>query len=653
MRAERAAEEARTIPAALAPPADAVAAACAALAGEAEAYAAGYSDAEARQAATAAAAAAVPPGPPFSRRAWDRWIGGRETSVGIAALSLVYPHRVESLVCACPVWAVDGTPGIQLHSTGCRWSGTAHAFEAGVASRLGVAPGSLLTPVALAAAVRGIAEADVEAAIAAEEAAPRMTATQGATSGAEGGEAAAPAARPASWSAEAAPIEARLFTMTPGLRTVSAAAAALGVGRQGLLAVTLTRTAVAVGPHVRLLTAGGRRGTARQGGSLNLFTGLVGKPNAGKTESMDAGAYLVPLPDDVLIPEGTGEGIVKSFGFMRREKTGQGDEVSYDYVFTEMAKAVLMVADEVDAVFAEMVRQGTKFAPMWRSMWMGAMVGTTTGNVELRTRLLPHSYRLGALLGCQPDATIPLWAEGNRGTPQRILWAPVTRRKPDGAEPPAPLALAYQAAPNATMLPDAVVIGTVGEEQPRWIEWPPAARAFIEAELEAVEVDDDPYGESQDDEDDPVARLLGHATFLRLKVMALLAIMDGLEQPSDIHWEAAGLVMQLREQCMRRTMARATRAGQVAAEGRGLEQGRTRSAAKRGEVAADAEFAVDLDARIITVVGRLLQQGKRPSYAAIRRLCSERQKAHLQMRLGALVHGEVLTVDVDGVYSMA
>src|SRR5699024_11835167 len=123
-----------------------------------------------------------------------------------------------------------------------------------------------------------------------------------------------------------------------------------------------------------------------------------------------------------------------------------------------------------------------------------------------------------------------------------------------------------------------------GEElEPRWIEWPPAARRFIEAELEALQEDDDPYGEGDDDEEDEILTLLGHSTFMRLKIMALLAIMDGLEQPTDTHWKAAGIVMQLREMCMRRTKARATRAGKVAAENRGVDQGFQRAAAKRGE----------------------------------------------------------------------
>ncbi|SIH16400.1 hypothetical protein [Mycobacteroides abscessus] len=477
-----------------------------------------------------------------------------------------------------------------------------------------------------------------------------------------------PPKRKSNWREEVAPLEAKLFGMTAGLRRTAEVADALGAGRQGVLAVTLTRTSVAVGPHVRLLTASGMRGTARQGGSLNFYAALVGKPNAGKTEAADAGAYLVPLSDDALIPEGTGEGIVKSFGFMRREKHGNGEDAYYTYEFERMAEQVLMAADEVDAVFAEMCRQGTKFASMWRSMWMGAMVGTTTGNVELRTKLLPHTYRLGALLGCQPEATVALWEEGNRGTPQRIHWAPCTRRKPNGQPIPEPLDLAYQSEPTPEHVglpngyrPPVITtepeISTVGnyvtpEPEPQWIEWPTAARRFIEAELEALQVDDDPYGEGDDDEEDEVMKLLGHSTFMRLKIMALLAIMDGLEQPTDTHWEAAGIVMRLREMCMRRTKARATRAGKVAAENRGVDQGIQRATAKLAEDAAASEFSMELEVRILTVIGQLRDRYQTPTSAAIMRRCSKKQQPHVLKRLGAMCGSGALRVDNAGAYTI-
>ncbi|MBN7296624.1 bifunctional DNA primase/polymerase [Mycobacteroides abscessus] len=472
--------------------------------------------------------------------------------------------------------------------------------------------------------------------------------------------------RKSNWRDEVDPLEAELFTMTPGLRTVAAAADALGSGRQGVLAVTLTRVATKTGPHVRLLTAAGMRGTARQGGSLNMYTALVGKPNAGKTDAMDAGTHLVPMSDDWLIPEGTGEGIVKTFGFMRREKHGKGEDAFYTYTFTKLADQILLAADEVDSVFAEMVRQGSKFASMWRSMWMGAMVGTTTGDIERRTRLLPHTYRLGVLLGCQPDATIPLWEEGSRGTPQRILWAPCTRRRPNGKPVPEPLKLAYQEEPAPTTpgipagyrpptdgeVPDFSTPGGYvnAEPEPQWIEWPSEARAFIEAELAELEEDDDPYGEGDDDEEDEILKLLGHSTFMRLKIMALLGIMDGLEQPENVHWRAAGIVMQLREMCMRRTKARATRAGKVVAENKGVDQGIQRSTARRAEEAETAKFDRDLTAKIYAILGRLQDTSTKATSAAITRLANRNQKEHVPDRLEKLLEKGYLGRDVENVY---
>jgi hypothetical protein len=330
------------------------------------------------------------------------------------------------------------------------------------------------------------------------------------------------------------------------------------------------------------------------------------------------------------------------------------------------------VADEVDNVFAEMCRQGSKFAPMWRSMWMGTMVGTTTGEMDRRTRLLAHTYRLAVLLGCQPEATVPLWAEGNRGTPQRIHWAPCTRRKPNGLPVPEPFKLAYQEEPESMPVglpagyrPPAVSDVAPGEistvpdwcrnddgPAPQWIEWPPAARRFIEAELEELEEDDDPYGEGDDDEEDEIIKLLGHSTFMRLKIMALLAIMDGLEQPTDLHWEAAGIVMQLREMCMRRTMARATRVGKVEAETKGVEQGITRATAQRTADAVAAQFDLDLGGKIFTIIGQLLKKHTTPTAAAIIRLANKSQKEHVRGKLDKMVAAGNLGRDVNEVYSV-
>jgi hypothetical protein len=188
------------------------------------------------------------------------------------------------------------------------------------------------------------------------------------------------------------------------------------------------------------------------------------------------------------------------------------------------------------------------------------------------------------------------------------------------------------------------------EPEPQWIEWPSEAREFVEAELEALQEDDDPYGEGDDEEEDEILKLLGHSTFMRLKIMALLAIMDGLEQPTNVHWRAAGIVMQLREMCMRRTKARATRAGKVVAENKGVDQGIQRSTAKRAEEAATAQFDQDLTAKIYSILGRLQGTTTKATSAAIKRLANRNQKEHVPGRLEKLVDKGYLGRTVGGAY---
>lgn len=403
------------------------------------------------------------------------------------------------------------------------------------------------------------------------------------------------------WRSESAQWN-RLWEMTPGLVTVAEAAASYGVGPQGLLAAVLARVAASVGPEVRLVRSDGREGWASQGGSLNFFSNLVGKPGAGKTETMSAAECLVPVAEDYIVPEGTAEGAVKSFALMERVKNDDG---SFDYVRRWISDRVLMQIDEVDGVLAEMVRQGTKLSSTWRSMWVGAIAGTTTGTADRRTKLPAHSYRLGVLAGCQPPATVSIWDEDDRGTPQRFMWLPVSRQRKSGQPMPPPLRLGY-CQPPGSLLPPGYTRDD-GVPATRWIHWSPAAAAHVAAEQDAAVDDDDPYGELDDDDPDDgdLSSVMGHATFLRLKLHALLAIMDGLEQPTDTHWEAAGIIMKMREACMRRTKVRALRKGAANVRKQGRSDGLRRAAARVGEADAELDAHLELSSRVIEIVSAM------------------------------------------------
>lgn len=110
----------------------------------------------------------------------------------------------------------------------------------------------------------------------------------------------------------------------PTLKVVARAADSNGVGRWGLLGAMLPRIACTIPPHVRLVNSAGHEGGPNSGASLNLFSILTGPPEEGKSETIKLAADLVPLPDHaVKATTGTGEGIIKSFGFMRKTRGRQ------------------------------------------------------------------------------------------------------------------------------------------------------------------------------------------------------------------------------------------------------------------------------------------------------------------------------------------
>ena len=151
------------------------------------------------------------------------------------------------------------------------------------------------------------------------------------------------------------------------------------------------------------------------------------------------------------------------------------------------------------------------------------------------------------------------------------------------------------------------------------------------------EIDDDPYGEEGDDDDDEWVN--EHLDFLRLKVMALLAIMDGLEQPTDLHWEAAGLVIELSEICAARTRARAEIFIAADDDKQGSQQGRRRAAAARGQEEAANAYDTSVADRIIEVV---MDLGGSETYAAIHHRLGKKQRGQAKRILDRLVqHGSL------------
>lgn len=379
-----------------------------------------------------------------------------------------------------------------------------------------------------------------------------------------------------------------IFAATPGLSHVAAAADSHGVSRWGLLGALLPRIVARIPATVRLVPPDrsipdGDQPTAA-GTSLNLYSVIIGPPSSGKSNTMGLAATLVP--GVTTVPPGTGEGVLKKFP---RGDDGEGadqapaaplpgDNIpavgSVGGGGDRSPSAVLIESDEIDIFTAEMLRQGSKTLGLYRSMWMGGEVGNTTSDRERHSFVAAHTYRLGILLGAQPGTACKLFDETGKGTPQRFLWLPGHQTVTRGPQYPGLLATqpVYWFDGKPSMLPD-----SGGPRPPVWITPPAAAIKHMDLDRaraatanpfhpdglypqpsrpwarggedeDLTPEDDHLYSDADRGRGKSAAEAIAnrHAVLQQLKIGVALAALDGLAQPQDAHWHAAGAIMAVR-----------------------------------------------------------------------------------------------------------
>ena len=433
------------------------------------------------------------------------------------------------------------------------------------------------------------------------------------------------------------------------LKTVYSVARSNGVYEWGLLGAVLPRIACNIPPHVRLVNSSGREGGRSSGTSLNLANILFGAPEAGKSETIKVAEDLIALPAHAKSAgSGTGEGIIKSFAYMKKA-SGKGD--SFDpappdpavvdpshpgstvappqvgsvggqvatgansYEMVSITDTVMLTIPEISDMTSEMNRQGTKLSSVIRKGWMGEAQGSTTGEIERRTHLNPHSYRLGIVIGSQvvPEILDPILGEDGVGTPQRLGYFPA-KTVPVVGDPVTQITLpsidwfgGQAAAAYAAQL--------TGSVAPTWIRWSPDARREIEAAKAAREETAHLAFSVQEaqrhtEQDELFSTPRGHELLHQLKLAAVLAIGEGLAQFEDRHWALAAKIMEARGIVLGTVMAVLDVKRQGADRRLGQTRGRMQAAAKIAE--AD-ETQAALQSVCDTIV-RLVDAAANPDY---------------------------------------
>lgn len=273
---------------------------------------------------------------------------------------------------------------------------------------------------------------------------------------------------------------------------------------------------------------------------LTLFAALVGPPSSGKSSSVSLAGDLVPAPDGVIdrLPVGSGEGFVECLFEIVDETDEKGKTVK---VKRQTKYAAIFHVDE-GSVLADLgKRSGAILLPTFRSAWSHGVLGSTNASVE-RNRILPgERYVFGCTVALQDAAAGPLLAQVDVGTPQRFLWLSAVDPNATDEATSWPGELAWQPPDVDDLVPR--------HESRKGVTRHPLVvhRSVVEAvrarHLAAVRGEGDP---------DPFA---SHGDLMRLKVAAVLAILEHRGLVNEEDWRLAGTVTAVSRQVRRDVQA--------------------------------------------------------------------------------------------------
>ncbi|MGW5530254.1 hypothetical protein [Streptomyces xanthochromogenes] len=314
-------------------------------------------------------------------------------------------------------------------------------------------------------------------------------------------------------------LPADFWAARPRLQHIRAYAHAAGCSGDVLLHSCLARFSGLM-PHT-IAASSGIGGRA----SLNLFVATVGGPGAGKSTASSLNRHLLPADDPEFrdgLPVGSGEGIAEAFmgtveeetGEMRRTRGGEMAPITRK-VRKQVRHNAYFYIDEGQILAKLGERTGSTLGETLRRAAVGETLGQTNASEERTRYIEAGSYSLGLLVGFQPSTALPVLLDSGTGTPQRFLWG----RAEDPSIPDTP-----PVSPGP--LPKLECLAS------RWdpfdITYPKRVRDLLWTERVLRN-----RGELQ------VPELDGHAGLIKVKVSALLALLDDRYGVTEEDWELA------------------------------------------------------------------------------------------------------------------
>ena len=345
-------------------------------------------------------------------------------------------------------------------------------------------------------------------------------------------------------------LPASFWSARPYLEHIRQAAHSRTRSPDAALGAVLARVAMLTPPSTQLPAITGDLAT------LDLLVGLIAPSGGGKSTTVSLARRLIPCErNDIVdgIPLGSGEGLVDAFLGPVEETDGGGRRRR---VRRQTKTAVLAIVDEGQVLADLGSRRGSTLLPTLRTAWSGGDLGQANATVETHRHLRAGCYRFVAIIGWQPAHAAAVLADDVGGTPQRITWLPATDPNIPDNPPDWPGPLDWTPLPTIT---GGVEID-VADDVVAAIRTRALARARGVAEGDALAAHDD----------------LG-----RLKVAALLAILDRRQHVTDDDWQLAGHVAHTSR------LVRTSIASAAAADAARRDQFATHRAVQRATAIAD------------------------------------------------------------------
>lgn len=383
--------------------------------------------------------------------------------------------------------------------------------------------------------------------------------------------------------------------------------------------------------------------------SLNLFAAVVGPSGGGKSSGLSVGRDLVketrPIEE---FPLGSGEGVAEAYMGEAMEPTGEMDKKTGDEKLAKVRKMVrhnvLFHADEGAGLNKLIERAGSTVGETLRSAWSGETIGQKNGRAETTRTVPARSYACGVVIGYQPTTVLPLLADHEAGTPQRFLfsWAVDNTIPPRSARALWPGHMVSPFPPDVpTTLPEPGQI--ISAPRPPMLG---ESIVFDEAILDELYEIEHAKNTGALPHDHPLRDpFRSQHPVLRVKVAALLALIEGRRNVTLEDWALAGIVLDTSDrvriylQALAADAAGKARAASLAAE---HEMEAWRAQARQSVTAA---LEQSQDRRLAVRVAMWVHELGPQTIGALRKRCASRDRPAVEAAVELAVNAAWLVLD--------